>query len=144
MPKQPTEPEHFQALAALYLSHATSRLSYTTFQRRQADINQYLLPFFDTTSLYDITATRIRRFREAMAAQGLSDKHSQQLLVTLRACLKYAVRMSWLNVLPWPQHKVVDNMALTLDMPNLSALEFKGLYADLMGDMQGQGQARPS
>lgn len=140
MPNQAIQPEDFQTLVTLYLTQATSRLSSSTLERRQADIQHHLLPFFGATPLYDITAMRIRKFTYALEAQGLTPKHCQQLMVSLRACLKYAVRMSWLNVLPWPKYKVSDNMALTLEMPNLTPMEFKGLYADLMGDMMANAQ----
>lgn len=140
MPNQTSQPEHFQALATLYLSYGSQSLSPGTYQRRRTDFQKHLLPFFGNTPLYDITAMRIRKFTYALEAQGVSAKQCQQLVASLRACLKYAVRMSWLSVLPWPKHKVVENMALTLDMPTLSATEFKGLYADLLGDMQHGGQ----
>ncbi len=140
MPNQTSQPQHFQALATLYLSHGSQRLSPNTYQRRRTDVQQHLVPFFGDTPLYDITAMRIRKFTYALEAQGVSAKHCKQLVASLRACLKYAVRMCWLSVLPWPQHKVVEDMPLTLEMPMLSAMEFKGLYADLMGDMQQGGQ----
>jgi site-specific recombinase XerD len=137
---QTSQPEHFQDLASLYLYYGCQRLSPGTYQRRRADFQKHLLPFFGNTPLYEITAMRIRKFACALKAQGISAKQCQQLVASLRACLKYAARMSWLNVLPWPRHKVDESMALTSQMPILSATEFKGLYADLLGDMQHGGE----
>jgi hypothetical protein len=42
-----------------------------------------------------------------------------------------------LNVLPWPKHRIQEDMPITLSMPTLSEYEFKGLYNDLIGDIRG-------
>jgi hypothetical protein len=87
--------------------------------------------------LYDITAMRIRHLTSELLRTGLSQANTEQVILSLRVCLKYAVNKCWLNVLPWPKHRVQVNMAITLAMPTLSSFEFKDLYSDLLVDIQG-------
>lgn len=136
-----SEPKNFKELAQVYLAHESARLSRGTLQRRQQHLRMHLLPFLGLTPLYDITAMLIRKLTAALEVKGLSQNDTQQVIVSLRVCLKFAVNKHWLIVLPWPRHKVEDRMAITTDMPMLSPHEFKGLYADLMDDMSGHSRA---
>ena len=137
MPNQVSESHHFEELARVYLAHAALRLSADTLHRRKDHLHTHLLPFWGQTPLYDVTPMRIRKFTYALEDKGLSPKQIQQLIVSLRACLIYAVKQGWLNVLPWPKHKVLQDTVLTTDMPLLSTSEFRGLYKDLVGDRSG-------
>ena len=94
------------------------------------------------TPLYDITAMLIRKLGYALEGKGLSQAQIDHVILSLRVCLKFAVNKHWLNVLPWPTHKVVDDMAITIDMPVMSKLEFAGLYSDLLGDMSAGSSLR--
>lgn len=87
--------------------------------------------------LYDVTPMRIRKFTYFLEEKGLSPKQIQQVILSLRACLSYAVKQRWLNVLPWPKHKVLQDTVLTSDMPLMSTSEFQGLYKDLLVDRSG-------
>ena len=80
---------------------------------------------------------RIRHLTSELERKGLSQAHLQEVVLSLRVCLKYAVNKGWLNVLPWPKHRVQGNMAITLAMPILSNFDFKDLYSDLLVDIQG-------
>ncbi len=142
MPSDHTEPHCFKQLAQTYMAHESARLSRDTLRRRQQDLRLHLLPFMGQTPLYDITAMLIRKLGYALEAKGLSTTQIDQVIVSLRVCLKFAVNKHWLNVLPWPKNKVVDNMAITTDMPVMSQLEFAGLYSDLLGDMSGRSSLR--
>ena len=95
------------------------------------------MPLLGDTQLYDITAMRIRQFTDSLGRKGLSQAHIEQVILSLRVCLKYAVNKCWLNVLPLPKHRVQQDMPITLSMPTLSAYEFNGLYNDLIGDIRG-------
>jgi site-specific recombinase XerC len=137
LPNQVSESHHFEELASVYLSHAALRLSADTLNRRKHHLHTHLLPFWGHTPLYDVTAMRIRKFTYFLEDKGLSPKQIQQLIVCLRVCLTYAVKQGWLNVLPWPKQKVLQDTVLTTDMPLLSTSEFQGLYTDLLGDRSG-------
>lgn len=80
---------------------------------------------------------RIRQCTDTLGRKGLSQAYTEQVILSLRVCLKYAVNKCWLNVLPWPKHRVQEDMPITLSMPTLSAYEFSGLYNDLIGDIRG-------
>ena len=99
-------------------------------------LKDHLLPLLGETQLYDITAMRIRQFTDTLGRKGLSQAHIEQVIMSLRVCLKYAVNKCWLNVLPWPKQRVQEDMPITLSMPTLSEYEFKGLYNDLIGDIR--------
>ena len=137
MPNDLSEPHNFKQLAQLYMAHESPRLSQAVLARRGAHLKDHLLPFLGDTQLYDITAMRIRQFTDSLGRKGLSQAHIEQVILSLRVCLKYAVNKSWLNVLPWPKQRVREDMPVTLSMPNLSAYEFNGLYNDLLGDIRG-------
>lgn len=137
MPKYLSEPDNFKALAQLYMAHESSRLSQAVLTRREVHLNDHLLPLLGDTQLYDITAMRIRHLTSELERKGLSQANIQQVVLSLRVCLKYAVNKCWLNVLPWPKHRVQENMPITLAMPTLSSFEFKDLYSDLLVDIQG-------
>lgn len=142
MPNQVSESHHFEELTSAYLAHASLRLSAHTLNRRKDHLHTHLLPFWGHTPLYDVTAMRIRKFTYFLEDKGLSPKQIQQLIVSLRACLTYAVKQGWLNVLPWPKHKVLQDTVLTTDLPLMSTSEFQGLYTDLLGDLSGAGGFR--
>ncbi len=137
MPKHLSEPDNFKELAQLYLAHESSRLSQAVLTRRRAHLKDHLFPLLGDTQLYDITAVRIRHLTSELLRTGLSQANTEQVILSLRVCLKYAVNKCWLNVLPWPKHRVQVNMAITLAMPTLSSFEFKDLYSDLLVDIQG-------
>ena len=137
MPKHLSEPDNFKELAQLYLAHESSRLSQAVLTRREAHLKDHLFPLLGDTQLYDITAVRIRHLTSELLRTGLSQANTEQVILSLRVCLKYAVNKCWLNVLPWPKHRVQVNMAITLAMPTLSSFEFKDLYSDLLVDIQG-------
>jgi site-specific recombinase XerD len=137
LPNDLSEPLNFKQLAQLYMAHEAARLSQAVLARRGAHLKDHLLPFLGDTQLYDITAMRIRQFTDTLGRKGLSQAHIEQVILSLRVCLKYAVNKSWLNVLPWPKQRVQQDMPITLSMPTLSAYEFKGLYNDLIGDIRG-------
>jgi len=137
LPNDLSEPLNFKQLAQLYMAHEAARLSQAVLARRGAHLKDHLLPFLGDTQLYDITAMRIRQFTDTLGCKGLSQAHIEQVILSLRVCLKYAVNKSWLNVLPWPKHRVQEDMPVTLSMPTLSAYEFNGLYNDLIGDIRG-------
>ena len=137
MPKHLSEPHNFKQLAQLYMAHEAARLSQAVLARRGAHLKDHLLPLLGETQLYDITAMRIRQFTDTLGRKGLSQAYIEQVILSLRVCLKYAVNKCWLNVLPWPKHRVQENMPITLSMPTLSAYEFNGLYNDLIGDIRG-------
>ena len=137
MPKHLSEPDNFKELAQLYLAHESSRLSQAVLTRRRAHLKDHLFPLLGDTQLYDITAVRIRHLTSELVRTGLSQANTEQVILSLRVCLKYAVNKCWLNVLPWPKHRVQVNMAITLAMPTLSSFEFKDLYSDLLVDIQG-------
>ena len=137
MPKHLSEPDNFKELAQLYLAHESSRLSQAVLTRRRAHLKDHLFPLLGDTQLYDITAVRIRHLTSELLRTGLSQANTEQVILSLRVCLKYAVNKCWLNVLPWPKHRVQVNMAITLEMPTLSSFEFKDLYSDLLVDIQG-------
>ena len=137
MPKHLSEPDNFKELAQLYLAHESSRLSQAVLTRRRAHLKDHLFPLLGDTQLYDITAVRIRHLTSELLRKGLSQANTEQVILSLRVCLKYAVNKCWLNVLPWPKHRVQVNMAITLAMPTLSSFEFKDLYSDLLVDIQG-------
>jgi len=137
LPKHLSEPDNFKELAQLYLAHESSRLSQAVLTRRRAHLKDHLFPLLGDTQLYDITAVRIRHLTSELLRTGLSQANTEQVILSLRVCLKYAVNKCWLNVLPWPKHRVQVNMAITLEMPTLSSFEFKDLYSDLLVDIQG-------
>jgi len=137
LPNDLREPHNFKQLAQLYMAHESPRLSQAVLARRGAHLKDHLLPFLGDTQLYDITAMRIRQFTDTLGCKGLSQAHIEQVILSLRVCLKYAVNKSWLNVLPWPKQRVREDMPVTLSMPTLSAYEFNGLYNDLLGDIRG-------
>jgi len=137
LPNPFSESHPFNELAEVYLAHASARLSAHTLNRRKDHLHTYLLPFWGETQLYDVTAMRIRKFTYCLEDKGLSPKQIQQLIVSLRVCLTYAVKQGWSNVLPWPKLKVLQDTVLTTDMPLLSTSEFRGLYKDLLGDRFG-------
>ena len=137
MPKHLSEPHNFKQLAQLYMAHESSRLSQAVLTRRQAHLKDHLLPALGDAQLYDITAMRIRHLTSQLERKGLSQASIQQVTLSLRVCLKYAVNKRWLNVLPWPKHRVLEDMPITLTMPTMSKFEFNDLYSDLLGDMQG-------
>jgi hypothetical protein len=137
LPKHLSEPDNFKELAQLYLAHESSRLSQAVLTRRRAHLKDHLFPLLGDTQLYDITAVRIRHLTSELLRTGLSQANTEQVILSLRVCLKYAVNKCWLNVLPWPKHRVQVNMAITLAMPTLSSFEFKDLYSDLLVDIQG-------
>ena len=137
MPKHLSEPDNFKELAQLYLAHESSRLSQAVLTRRRAHLKDHLFPLLGDTQLYDITAVRIRHLTSELLRTGLSQANTEQVILSLRVCLKYAVNKCWLNVLPWPKHRVQANMAITWAMPTLSSFEFKDLYSDLLVDIQG-------
>ena len=137
MPNVLSEPHNFKQLAQHYMTHEAARLSQAVLVRRGAHLQDYLLPLLGETQLYDITAMRIRQFTDTLGRKGLSHAHIEQVILSLRVCLKYAVNKCWLNVLPWPKHRVQQDMPITLSMPTLSEYEFKGLYNDLIGDISG-------
>jgi len=137
LPKHLSEPDNFKELAQLYLAHESSRLSQAVLTRRRAHLKDHLFPLLGDTQLYDITAVRIRHLTSELVRTGLSQANTEQVILSLRVCLKYAVNKCWLNVLPWPKHRVQVNMAITLAMPTLSSFEFKDLYSDLLVDIQG-------
>jgi hypothetical protein len=137
LPNDLSEPHNFKQLAQLYMAHEAARLSQAVLARRGAHLKDHLLPFLGDTQLYDITAMRIRQFTDTLGRKGLSQAHIEQVILSLRVCLKYAVNKSWLNVLPWPKHRVQGNTAITLAMPILSNFDFKDLYSDLLVDIQG-------
>ena len=137
MPNPFSESHHFEELASVYLAHAALRLSADTVNRRKDHLQTHLLPFWGETQLYDVTAMRIRKFTYFLEEKGLSPKQVQQVILSLRACLTYAVKQRWLNMLPWPKHKVLQDTVLTSDMPLMSTSEFQGLYIDLLGDRSG-------
>jgi hypothetical protein len=137
LPKHLSEPDNFKELAQLYLAHESSRLSQAVLTRRRAHLKDHLFPLLGDTQLYDITAVRIRHLTSELLRKGLSQANTEQVILSLRVCLKYAVNKCWLNVLPWPKHRVQVNMAITLAMPTLSSFEFKDLYSDLLVDIQG-------
>ena len=137
MPNQVSESHPFKELAEVYLAHASPRLSANTLNRRKDHLQIYLLPFWGETLLYDVTPMRIRKFTYFLEEKGLSPKQIQQVILSLRACLTFAVKQRWLNVLPWPKHKVLQDTVLTTDMPLMSTSEFQGLYKDLLGDRSG-------
>jgi hypothetical protein len=137
LPNDLSEPHNFKQLAQLYMAHESPRLSQAVLARRGAHLKDHLLPFLGDTQLYDITAMRIRQFTDTLGCKGLSQAHIEQVILSLRVCLKYAVNKSWLNVLPWPKQRVREDMPVTLSMPTLSAYEFNGLYNDLIGDIRG-------
>jgi len=137
LPNDLSEPHNFKQLAQLYMAHESPRLSQAVLARRGAHLKDHLLPFLGDTQLYDITAMRIRQFTDSLGRKGLSQAHIEQVILSLRVCLKYAVNKSWLNVLPWPKQRVREDMPVTLSMPTLSAYEFNGLYNDLIGDIRG-------
>jgi len=137
LPKHLSEPDNFKELAQLYLAHESSRLSQAVLTRREAHLKDHLFPLLGDTQLYDITAVRIRHLTSELVRTGLSQANTEQVILSLRVCLKYAVNKCWLNVLPWPKHRVQVNMAITLAMPTLSSFEFKDLYSDLLVDIQG-------
>jgi len=132
-----SEPQNFKQLAQLYMAHEAARLSQAVLARRGAHFKDHLLPFLGESQLYDITAMRIRQFTETLGRKGLSQTYIEQVVLSLRVCLKYAVNKCWLNVLPWPKQRVQQDMPITLSMPTLSAHEFNGLYNDLIGDIRG-------
>ena len=137
MPKHVSEPANFNELAQLYMAHESARLSQAVLTRRAAHLKDHLLPLLGDTQLYDITAMRIRQFTDTLGRKGLSQAYIEQVVLSLRVCLKYAVNKCWLNVLPWPKHRIREDMPITLSMPTLSAYEFNGLYNDLIGDIRG-------
>ena len=137
MPKHLSEPDNFKELAQLYMAHESSRLSQAVLARREAHLKDHLLPALGDSQLYDITAMRIRHLTSQLERKGLSQANIQQVTLSLRVCLKYAVNKRWLNVLPWPKHRVLEDMPITLTMPTMSSFEFKDLYSDLLGDIQG-------
>lgn len=137
MPKHLSEPANFKELAQLYMAHEAARLSPAVLTRRAVHLKDHLLPLLGDTQLYDITAMRIRQFTDTLGRKGLSQAHIEQVILSLRVCLKYAVNKCWLNVLPWPKQRVQADMPITLSMPTLSAYEFSGLYNDLIGDIRG-------
>ena len=137
MPKHLSEPDNFKELAQLYMAHESSRLSHAVLTRREAHLKDHLLPLLGDTQLYDITAMRIRHLTSELVRTGLSQANTEQVILSLRVCLKYAVNKCWLNVLPWPKHMVQANMPITLAMPTLSSFEFKDLYSDLLVDIRG-------
>ena len=137
MPKHLSEPANFKELAQLYLAHESSRLSQAVLTRRRAHLKDHLFPLLGDTQLYDITAVRIRHLTSELVRTGLSQANTEQVILSLRVCLKYAVNKGWLNVLPWPKHRVQGDMPITLAMPILSNFEFKDLYSDLLVDIQG-------
>ena len=142
MPNQFSESHHFEELASVYLAHAALRLSADTLHRRKDHLHTHLLPFWGQTPLYDVTPMRIRKFTYALEDKGLSPKQIQQLILSLRVCLTYAVKQGWLNVLPWPKLKVLQDTVLTTHMPLMTTTEFQGLYTDLLGDLSGAGGFR--
>lgn len=142
MPNQVSESHHFEELARVYLAHAALRLSADTLHRRKDHLQSHLLPFWGQTPLYDVTATRLRKFTYVLEEKGLSPKKIQQVIASLRVCLTYAVKQRWLNVLPWPKLKVLQDTVLTTDMPLMSTSEFQGLYTDLLGDLSAAGGFR--
>jgi hypothetical protein len=137
LPNDLSEPHNFKQLAQLYMAHEAARLSQAVLARRGAHLKDHLLPLLGEAQLYDITAMRIRQFTDTLGRKGLSQAYIEQVVLSLRVCLKYAVNKCWLNVLPWPKHKVQANMPITLAMPTLSSFEFKDLYSDLLVDIQG-------
>lgn len=137
MPNQFSESHPFEELAEVYLAQESARLSAPTLNRRKDHLHTHLLPFFGGTQLYDATPMRIRKFTYCLEDKGLSPQQIQQVFVSLRACLTYAVKLGWLNVLPWPKHKVLQDTFLTTDMPLMSTTEFQGLCSDLLGDPSG-------
>ena len=137
MPKHLSEPANFKELAQLYMAHESSRLSQAVWSRREAHLKDHLFPLLGDTQLYDITAMRIRHLTSELVRTGLSQANTEQVILSLRVCLKYAVNKCWLNVLPWPKHRVQGDMPITLAMPILSNYEFKDLYSDLLVDIQG-------
>lgn len=137
MPKHLSEPVNFKELAQLYMAHESTRLSQAVLTRRAAHLNDHLSPALGDAQLYDITAMRIRHLTTQLERKGLTQASIQQVTLSLRVCLKYAVNKRWLNVLPWPKHRVLEDMPITLTMPTLSNFEFKDLYSDLLGDIQG-------
>ena len=137
MPKHLSEPDNFKELAQLYMAHESSRLSQAVLTRREAHLKDHLFPLLGDTQLYDITAVRIRHLTSELVRTGLSQANTEQVILSLRVCLKYAVNKCWLNVLPWPKHRVQGDMPITLAMPILSNFEFKDLYSDLLVDIQG-------
>ena len=137
MPKHLSEADNFKELAQLYMAHESSRLSQAVLTRREAHLKDHLLPALGDSQLYDITAMRIRHLTSQLERKGLSQANIQQVTLSLRVCLKYAVNKRWLNVLPWPKHRVLEDMPITLTMPTMSKFEFNDLYSDLLGDMQG-------
>jgi hypothetical protein len=136
LPNDFSEPHNFKQLAQLYMAHEAARLSPAVLTRRAMHLKDHLLPLLGETQLYDITAMRIRHFNDTLGRKGLSQAHIEQVILSLRVCLKYAVNKCWLNVLPWPKHRVQGDMPITLAMPILSEYEFKGLYNDLIGDIR--------
>jgi len=142
LPNQVSESHHFEELARVYLAHAALRLSADTLHRRKDHLQSHLLPFWGQTPLYDVTATRLRKFTYVLEEKGLSPKKIQQVIASLRVCLTYAVKQGWLNVLPWPKLKVLQDTVLTTDMPLMSTSEFQGLYTDLLGDLSASGGFR--
>jgi hypothetical protein len=137
LPKQLSEPDNFKALAQLYMAHESARLSQAVLTRREAHLKDHLLPLLGEIQLYDITAMRIRHLTSQLEEKGLSQANIQQVTLSLRVCLKFAVNKRWLNVLPWPKHRIVQSMPITRAMPTLSAFEFNDLYSGLLGDIQG-------
>ena len=137
MPKHLSEPANFKELAQLYMAHESARLSQAVLTRRAVHLKDHILPLLGNTQLYDITAMRIRHLTSELERKGLSRAHLQEVTLSLRVCLKYAVNKGWLNVLPWPKHRVQGDMPITLAMPILSNFEFKDLYSDLLFDIQG-------
>lgn len=142
MPNQVSDSHHFEELARVYLAHAALRLSADTLHRRKDHLHTHLLPFWGQTLLHDVTAMRLRKLTYALEDKGLSPKQIQQVIVSLRVCLTYAVKQGWLNVLPWPKFKVLQSTVLTTHTPLMSTSDFQGLYTDLLGDLSGAGGFR--
>lgn len=129
-----TQPHSFNELAMSYLASHAASLSESQFHRRLDHLGAYLLDFFGSCALTDISPAKLQKFAYHLEAQGLKSKDIEACMVSFRVCVKHAVQKHWdINLALLKPGQLDDGFVP--EPAQMSKQEYTCLYQDLLQDL---------
>jgi hypothetical protein len=135
--RQVSKPHSFNELALSYVACHAAKMSDVQRHRRLEHLGLYLLAFFGTSALSDISPTKLQKFTYHLEELGLKAKEIQACLVSFRMCVKHAIDKHW-DINPALLQTVKMDDGFLPETKQLSEQEFSYLYQALVQDIAGE------
>jgi hypothetical protein len=117
-----------------YVAFHASTMRDVQLHRRLSHFGHYLLDFFGSCALRDISPSKLEKFTYHLEALGLHVKEIEACLVSFRACVKHAMQKQW-DINPALLKPTVLVDGFQTEVTQLSAQEYNHLHQHLLQDL---------